>query len=303
MDHLTARSQSLSPDPEVAAPRSAFVTRFLALILVLGPVLLASTACGDSPDRLAVTAYKASVVVLLDEEMERWKRFETLHAERRDHPVPFHEWIDAEGVPFYADLRKRVEAVQPEAALLQDLHAQLTEFIDLRHEYFRLESANRELYAEMRNSIALNELEQFSQAADDALDQYYKFSEDPAFPDRTKDPRFRELHEAQQLWTGILAGLQNGRLEFEAAKQQFRSGALEKTRDLSKTKFMDDEGSRLLAAAVTLNLRLYEKYDEVMPLHYRVQRSVGPAAKAVQRSEQARKRFIQQMKTLDRTTK
>lgn len=299
MEHPPARRGSIAPVRPLPWFFALF-TLFLAATLTWAP------GCGPSPLRRELDAYKRQVSPLLDKEQKAYERLSELADERDQYSDPYQDWIAEQGIGLYEELHTDAAAIVPVDPELKRIHQEFVTATELMLEFLHRESATRALYDRARDSKDLAQLAELRASADETVGEYVAWVDDPRFPKRTPDWRFRKAKDAQERFERIDEGIAAGTMEVAEAKRLLRDEVLVLLKEAAeKERFLDDEGSRKLESVIVSARRLYTHLLETdsLELQAETRQAAGPAQEAVRRAGAARERFVSQFRKLDQTTR
>ncbi len=273
--------------------------RLLANLLLITAVLTASsiTGCGGSGLGAAYNAYKKQVEPALEKEATLWKRLVKLvPAEADDAALKrYYEYLDSTALPFYAQLREDLAALESGHLELEASHTELVSFVEARLEFVHSEIRARAMNERARSRdgglLALFEQEG---VANSETAEYLRLVADTA-PDA-------KLGELNQIVEGFrrkwFEPMQRGEKDPDAVQRRLRTHVLPRIAELRQKRYGDDAASRQLKEVVAAWEVWHSLFAESCTLYSDVIHAKTGSEAAVHRSEQHLADFRAHLKTV-----
>lgn len=191
-----------------------------ALLFAMTLMAALPVSCDSGEKKAAFDQYEAAVSGTLEEEAELRNRYEEEFANMQAYQTQdaFDQLVRQEMIPFYAEMKKKVEAVSPEDMELRKIHSLLIQYATLASEMVELDTktsavADMEAPALERLNKAMNEREKATREFNEAVS---------ALP--TLMEKLREMFVAEQrLAVSVIQSLAMVR-EGEASAAAFLDG-------------------------------------------------------------------------------
>jgi hypothetical protein len=273
---------------------------FLAVLAFAGfvfAVLLAAPSCGPSHLSKAYGAYSAQVEPLLDREAPVWKKLASLLNEQSQGEDPnfkrFAEALRAESIPFYKEFAAAVDRIQPGDPDLATAHAALVKFAKSRAEFVRVLAENLE-------TVRIGDPESKMNVKDAALTSAAAAYGESINGEMSKaDNRFSELIALETAFqTTCIEPLADGKATADDARDRIAKEILPKIKSLRATKFLDDEPSRRLRAAIAAAEEFFDAVVEDLPRMEAAARLRRASSTLNTEGEDSMKAFRDEMKAI-----
>jgi hypothetical protein len=268
----------------------------LALLLAAGAFAgVAAAGCGPSAPAVAWKGFVPPLEPFVRREDEVWRRSLELHGELESDPrgPRFYPYVETTSLPFYAEFDAKAVSLAPAEPGLQPAYEALRKFIDARRAYLVLVLGERDLMQHAEQIIAVD---QANADANVAMFEYGRLA-----GDETPDYRRADLLAiASKFRSQYLEPAFRGDLDIPAVQQYLRGTVIPQMRKLRESRFEDDDASKGLRRAITLQLEAMEALDRVAEPYIRMGRAQSVREAARRKADSLRDAFQAALREAER---
>lgn len=291
-------------------PRGAYRCRFgemrtlcLSLVLVaslvaLAALLVAVPSCGPSPQRKALTGYRAQSAALLDREAKVWQRVVDLNLARHEEQEPYYHHLTTVAIPYYEELLGKVEALTPkEPPELVAAHERFLEFARQRVQFFQSEQLGREVVEKAVRSQVLKDLDAADVLAREAEKTLREWEDSD--PTHNLDPRFTRLKEVTETFERDHFGpLVRGEVPVAEVQERIRRHVLPGIDALKDERWRDNDREQLALKVVVAARNYFVLLADTLPDLVLLNRVNERSKTAEERASQSLRDFHKGMQEL-----
>jgi hypothetical protein len=205
----------------------------------------------------------------------------------------FADVLRAESLPFYMQFSAAMERIEPSDPDLTAAHASLVKFAKSRAEFVRV-------LADNIDTVKIGDPDSKMNVKDAALTSAAAAYGESIHGEMSKaDNRFSELIALETAFqTTCIEPLAEGKISADDAKERVAKQILPKIKSLRATKFLDDEPSRRLVAALAAAEEAFDAFVENMPLMEAAARLRRASTTLSTEGEDSMKAFRDEMKAI-----